>query len=273
MNLLEKKMVDSLIDLKENHNVVGIKAEFEAEGTRFEEAIRLKEVVTRAGLELTIKIGGCEAIKDLYDAKIIGVNTIVAPMIESPYAIQKFIQSSKIVFPEDAERTDIKFLINLETICGCKNLDEMLESPYFKDLAGIVFGRTDMTCSLGMDNNEVNHEIILKYVQVVAEKTRKYNKELVVGGGFSALSFPFLKRLPKAALTRFETRKVIFDAKVLSEGDAEKGLLKAVNFEIMWLKNKQNLYNSLYRGDIRRTEVLQLRYNDSICESNQYVGT
>ena len=42
MNLLEKKMVDSLIDLKENYNVLAIKAEFEAEGTSFEEAFKLR---------------------------------------------------------------------------------------------------------------------------------------------------------------------------------------------------------------------------------------
>ena len=74
MNLLERKMVDVLLDLKENHHVAGIKAEFEAEGTRLEEALRLKEVVTRAGLDLTIKVGGCEAIKDMYDARTIGVS-------------------------------------------------------------------------------------------------------------------------------------------------------------------------------------------------------
>ena len=50
MNTLEKKMVDSLLDLRHNHHVLGVKAEFEAEGTRLEEAMRLKEVVTKAGL-------------------------------------------------------------------------------------------------------------------------------------------------------------------------------------------------------------------------------
>ena len=68
MNNLEKKMLDTLIDLRENHHVVGVKAEFEAEGTRLEEALRLKEVVTKAGLDLTIKIGGCEAVKDMFDS-------------------------------------------------------------------------------------------------------------------------------------------------------------------------------------------------------------
>ena len=55
MNLLERKMLDALKDLKENHHVIGIKAEFEAEGTRMEEALRLKEVITKAGLDLFIK--------------------------------------------------------------------------------------------------------------------------------------------------------------------------------------------------------------------------
>ena len=110
MNNLEKKMVDTLIDLKENHHVIGVKAEFEAEGTRLEEALRLKEVITRAGLDLTIKIGGCEAIKDMYDARTIGVNTIVAPMIETEYAMQKFVQATKFVFP-DEERSNVNFLI------------------------------------------------------------------------------------------------------------------------------------------------------------------
>ena len=37
----------------------------EGYGTRHEEALRLKEVATQAGLDLTIKVGGCEAIKDM----------------------------------------------------------------------------------------------------------------------------------------------------------------------------------------------------------------
>src|SRR3989339_1206556 len=109
MNLLERKMVETLKDLRENHHVVGIKAEFEAEGTRMEEALRLKEVVSKAGLDLTIKIGGCEALKDMYEARVIGVSRIVAPMIESSYALRKFLTASKLAFSPD-EREEIDFL-------------------------------------------------------------------------------------------------------------------------------------------------------------------
>ena len=58
MNQLEKKMVALLTTMKQDFNVTGIKAEFEAEGTRMEEALRLKEVSMTAGLPLTIKVGG-----------------------------------------------------------------------------------------------------------------------------------------------------------------------------------------------------------------------
>ena len=57
MNTNEKKMFDSLLELKEKHNVFSVKAEFEAEGTRTDDLLRLCDIVRRAGLELTIKIG------------------------------------------------------------------------------------------------------------------------------------------------------------------------------------------------------------------------
>ena len=44
MNTNEKKMLSSLLELKEKHNVLSVKAEFEAEGSRIEEMMRLKDV-------------------------------------------------------------------------------------------------------------------------------------------------------------------------------------------------------------------------------------
>ena len=88
MNLTERKMVDILRDLKEHHDVVGVKAEFEAEGTRMDEALRLKEVLMKADLGLTLKIGGCEALRDMYEARVVGVSRIVAPMIRDPLRLK-----------------------------------------------------------------------------------------------------------------------------------------------------------------------------------------
>jgi 4-hydroxy-2-oxoheptanedioate aldolase len=267
MNNLERKMVDTLIDLKENHHVIGVKAEFEAEGTRLEEALRLKEVITRAGLDLTIKIGGCEALKDMYDARVIGVNAIVAPMIESPYAIKKYIQSTKLAFPQD-ERSEVAFLINIETVTGYKNIDAIFATPEAKDLVGIVLGRVDMTGSMGLTREDINSEQIFEIANSLALKALEHNKKLIIGGGVSSHSLPFFQKLPANSLYKFETRKVIFDAqKALASGNAEKGILKSVGFELMWLKNKRDFYQMIFQEDAQRLIMLENRYKKLIEEA------
>lgn len=267
MNDLEKRMVSALVDLKENHHVVGVKAEFEAEGTRLEEAIRLKEVVTRAGLDLTIKVGGCEALKDMYDARIVGVNAIVAPMIETPYALKKYMKSVKMAFPE-CEREDMKFLINIETVTGYNNLEDILSSKDAANLAGIVLGRVDMTGSLGMTREDINSDEIFKIANDIAEKALKYKKEMVIGGGVSKYSIPFFANLPQGSLNRFETRKIIFDAdKAIKDPNTDKGLMKAVGFELMWLKNKRDFYKNIFDEDAQRLQMLEYRYKELIEEA------
>ncbi|MDR2644410.1 MAG: aldolase [Endomicrobium sp.] len=271
MNLLEKKMVDILNDLRENHNVIGVKCEFESEGTRLEEALRLKEVVTKADLELTIKIGGCEALKDMYDARTIGVENIVAPMIESAYALKKYILSTRMAFPKD-EIEEIGFYINTETITGYKNIDEMLTMPEAKNLTGIVLGRVDMTGSMGLTREDINSDAVLDIAKNVAEKALKYGKKLVIGGGVSAQSLPFFRELPIGSLYKFETRKVIFDAqKALIDKNAEKGILKAVNFELMWLKNKRDFYGMIHIEDSHRIDMLEIRYKKLIEDAGKQI--
>lgn len=265
MNKLEYKMIEILKDLKENHHVVGIKAEFEAEGTRFEETLRLKEVVTKAGLDLTIKIGGCEAIKDMLDARTIGVNTLIAPMIETDYAMKKFVQATKFVFPKE-ERSDMHFFINVETITGYENIDKMITSPYFKSLDGCVLGRIDMTASMGLTREDINTDQIFEIANILSQKIKNADKMMVIGGGVSADSLLFFSKLPH--LTKFETRKVIFDAqKALKDKNTDKGILKAVGFELMWLKNKREFYKMIYNEDEQRIAMLETRYKKLIEEA------
>ena len=265
MNTLEKKMVNTLKDLKENHHVVGVKAEFEAEGTRLEEALRLKEVVTKAGLDLSIKIGGCEAIKDMYDARTVGVAAVIAPMIETPYAMKKYVKATHFVFPEE-ERKNIKFLINTETITGFNNLNDILSAEEFSELSGIVLGRVDMTGSMGLTREDINTDAIYNIAHTMSEKMMSINKDLVIGGGVSAHSLPFFKKLPY--LSRFETRKIIFDAqKALQDSNADKGILKAVGFELMWLKNKREFYGMIFKEDDARLQMLEARYKKLIEEA------
>jgi 4-hydroxy-2-oxoheptanedioate aldolase len=260
MNSLELKMVDALKDLRDNHAVNGVKAEFEAEGTRLEEVLRLKEIVMKAGLGLTIKIGGCEALRDMYECRTIGVERLVAPMIESAFALKKFISATRIVFPED-ERNEISFAANIETITGCQNFEAMLDLSEADALNGIIMGRVDLTGSLGMSRDGINSERVFEITQDLFIRSKARGLENAVGGGVSAHSLPFLRELPRGTLDRYETRKVIFKCPEALNDHADKGILKAVGFELLWLRNKRDYYRSISLEDDQRLQMLEKRYN------------
>lgn len=262
MNLLEKKMLSLLSEMKEKYNVSGVKAEFEAEGTRMEEAMRLKEIATRANLEVTIKIGGCEAIKDMFEATSLGTTHLVGPMVETAYALKKYIMATRIAFQPEL-REQMEFFINLETFTACNNFEEMLNLPEAKDLDGIVLGRVDLTGSMGLNRDSVNSDEILEICLRMAARAKQAGKKVVVGGAVSVHSMPFFKSFPKGHIDRFETRKVVFQCPGALE-NTETAFLKAVEFEILWLKNKKNYYGAIHKEDDSRLVMMEERYSKSI---------
>jgi 4-hydroxy-2-oxoheptanedioate aldolase len=266
VNDLERKMVDTLKDLKENHHVCGIKAEFEAEGTRLEEAMRLKEVITMAGLGLTMKIGGCEAIRDMYEARVIGVDRVVAPMVETPYALKKYLKAVAQVFPEE-ERQYVNFVVNIETVEGCRNFSKMMELPEISALGGVVMGRVDLTGSLGMTREDINTDTVFDMTKELFTKAKEKHLECAVGGGVGKEAIPFFHRLTPRLIDRYETRKIIFKCPDALDNDPEKGILKAVGFELLWLKNKRDFYGMIFNEDKQRIVMLESRYKQLIEEA------
>lgn len=259
MNITELKMVDVLEELKEKYAVVGIKAEFEAEGTRTEELMRLKEICLAAKVSLTLKIGGCEAVRDMYDARAVGIDCLVAPMIETPFALQKYLWTIDIVFPKD-EQEKVDFLVNIETLQAVRNFDNMLKLPEIKKLNGIVVGRSDLVGSMGLDKKSVNSKQIFAVANEVLTKAKKRGLICVLGGNISVESLPFLRKLSNGLLDRYETRKVCFSCPQALRKDAAKAINKAIDFELLWLKNKQNYYKAISEEDKKRISALKKRY-------------
>ena len=262
MNKTERLMSEILARGKQEFGIVSVKAEFEAEGTRIEELLRLVDIARTAGLPLTVKIGGCEAIRDLLEAKQIGVKYVVAPMVETAYAASKYVAAKNIVFTPD-EQEDTEFLFNIETITGFENRIEMIKEIEGENGAdGIVFGRVDFVGSLGWPRESINLQKTTDYALEIAKICKKADKQLVMGGGVSIESIEAIRQVHEIRLDRFETRKVIFNADYALSADIESGLIDAVQFELLWLQNKRDYYTGISIEDAKRIEMLSARWDE-----------
>ena len=260
MNQKERTMRDILARGHQEYGVVSVKAEFEAEGTRMDELLRLVDIARSAGLHRPVNIGGCEGIRDLYEARQIGVRYIVAPMVESVYAVQKYIGAKNIAFSEDDQR-DVDFLFNMETVNAFANLNGQVKlAAHDGQLQGIVFGRVDYVGSAGLPRDDVNSDRVLEDVRTAAATTRDAGLDFVCGGGVSMDALPFLREVRDVHLSRFETRKVVFDGSAVQTPRIEKALLEAVHFELLWLLNKRDYYHHITVEDAKRIEMLESRW-------------
>lgn len=229
-----------LTELKNNHKILGIKAEVEDEGASFEEVFLLNELAKEYGLTFTLKIGGCGALNDIELAKKIRVNSIVAPMIETRYALKKFTESINSVYFNGAHP---ELFINIETISGCKKFNDIISSKEAELITGVTIGRFDLAKSLNLGCKDIHGEKICSIVEDLSTQIKQHDKKLIIGGGISDESIKFFKKLN--CIDKFETRKIIFDAQNSIKNNDKKGIIKAMEFELLWIEyKKKNLsYN------------------------------
>ncbi|TSC96024.1 MAG: hypothetical protein Athens101410_177 [Parcubacteria group bacterium Athens1014_10] len=257
MNILEYEMIDLLRKLKDEYGVFEIKAEYENEGSRQVELMRLKDVADQVGLPVILKIGGVEAITDIYEALSLGAKGIIAPMAETGFAASKFLNAIDTFVPEDNQK-DIEFAINIETITAYNNIDEILGQDKINLLGSITVGRVDFTASIGADRSFVNSDKMLKYCADIFKKAKAKGLRTALGGAISNDSISFIKDLAsKDLIDKYETRKLVFRKDAVKNISA--GLGEGIKFELLWLKSKRRYYHRIRNEDEKRIAMLEAR--------------
>lgn len=254
MNANGRKMVEILKGLRDDYGCVAVKAEFEAEGSRTDEMIMLCEVLNTVDVPLTIKIGGCEAVRDLDQCKLLGAKNIMAPMIETPFALSKFKGAAEKVYGDEMDEID--WIINAETVTCHKNYDEILEAGKgFLKMVGI--GRVDYSASRGLTRADINDDVMLEACIDIADRSREAGLMVAFGGGVSFDAIPFIKAMASHA-DRFETRKVHFEI-TDDEKTLKGGIFRAMQFETLYLENKCAFYDSMANEDRVRLKMMHER--------------
>ena len=255
--MLEYEMIEVLKKLKNDYGVFEIKAEYENEGSRQEELMRLKDITEKVGLPIIIKIGGVEAVTDVYNALALGVSGIVAPMAETKFAVSKFANVIETFVAKD-NRKDIEFAINIETITAYNNIDDILSLPNINTLDSITVGRVDFTASLDKDRSFADSEKMLEYCINIFKKAKAKGLKCGLGGAISNDSIDFIKSLTSQNLIdKYETRKIVYHKDAVS--NISEGILAGVEFELLWLKSKRRYYHRIKSEDEKRIEMLDKR--------------
>lgn len=252
MNKQELQMLDSLRELKEVYGVYGIKAEFEAEGARMDELISLRELVLRAELNFVIKIGGCEAVHDMNQCKLLGATGIMAPMIETPFAMSKFVSAAQRVYGENIDT--VEWIINAETKTCLANYKEIVDAGK-GFLSAVTVGRSDLSASIGIARKDIESDEVYDATRKLVEMSKAAGYTTNFGGNIGVESIPFIKKMSDIT-DRFETRKVIVSMNN-NEAKLKKTISKALNFELLYLLNKQSYYQSLSNEDVARIERMK----------------
>ena len=261
MNNIEKDRLQIAKKLVEECGAIGYKTSFEDEGATSQDIARAKIVTEKANLPLNIKIGGCEAIADIKEAKTLGAKAIVAPMIETPYAAQKFVSAIKKVYePEEIE--DLEVAINIESITGAQNIEKILEAVKDeKIISRVTVGRVDLIGSMGMKRDEINSDVVFEQLHNVLSVSKTYNMVTGMGGGIDKKTIQFIKRLGHL-LDYYETRYIIFEnIKNKTEEEMLEGILNAQKFEANYYEDLSSRYKQMSSSNLERFEMIKARIN------------
>jgi 4-hydroxy-2-oxoheptanedioate aldolase len=252
---LEQKLECCLVQLKEKFGLRAVKAEFEAEGASFRDISRLRRLTARHNILLYLKIGGVEALRDIKDAFEIGVDGLVAPMVESPFGVIKFTQAVESIFSDQK----IFKSINIETCNAVECIDEILDEAQGK-IDNITIGRTDLSQSYLDPEIQPDSEFIFDLIKKLSQKVYAFGLALTVGGSVTKDSigrFKKVKEIWEGRSLSIETRKIVLPVEDFLK--KKEALEEALKFEEFYICSKLETERLLSKADRDRLDKLKLR--------------
>ena len=164
-----------LLDFKKKGLLFAFKTGTEIEEMNFSEIKILKEMVSNI-LPVFVKIGGAEARNDIKEMLACEVHTIMAPMVESSYALSNFVDTVR----EYSE--DVHLGMNIETSQGFSNLDDIISSKSFQEISHVTIGRTDLAKSLGLN---MEHSKVFGVIKHIIRKLSSCKCSISIGGSLT----------------------------------------------------------------------------------------
>jgi len=234
---------------------IELKMSLEDEGLTFDQAVSMVCHAHSNNIKVTMKVGGAEATSDMRFAKMIGCSGCVAPMIESPFALHKFISTNNInKFNFD------DLYINIESKLAYESINDIVSSNDMEYLSGIVVGRSDFISSFGLTKDKTDSDECFEMVREIFLASKSKNKTTLMGGNINTDSKDFIERLYKSNLLDYiETRNVKVKLSDSFLDNYSQNLSNMLEFESSLLKYKSSTLDLLSMNDKKRLDNLRTR--------------
>lgn len=207
---------------------VALKAGTEAEKQTCTDILWMSRTVPAAS-EVRVKVSGPEDCAGLKSLFVMGFRSFIAPMIESPFAVKKFLMACEWVSGGRAETMDL--CLNLESVCAHHNMHDILTCPEAGPVRKINIGRTDLALSMGATPED--RTVIRMAAEMIAAAK---SEGKVTGLGGSICTETIEQVIAAIQPDEVETRHVIFETCRMKDPFAS--ILCALEFE-KWLLEKE----------------------------------
>ncbi|MBU4124583.1 MAG: hypothetical protein KKI14_03930 [Nanoarchaeota archaeon] len=222
-----QKLRDLLSELISN-GCTGIKLSAEDQGAPFEFIDMVHKRIINGAVPLHVKIGGPDARNDIRTCLEMGVTGIIAPMVESPFGVHKFVTAVEEIAGENIAK-QLFLSINLESLSAYEKVDDILMMKEINAIDEMVVGTSDLATSVGKPKSD---PVVLDIVEQMCMKFKKAGKIVRVGGLMTVFLSrqDFADRMIKGGVVdEVNTSTVAIDVKKVK--DLQSAYLKAINFE------------------------------------------